>query len=311
MFEVPTPSPALPLGVEVSPLRRGRFRGGFIGAIFALFWIGLAQADESAPKFDQDQALQISQAAIGQELGDYRFLDGRGGIVELRQLRGRPLIINMVYTSCYHVCSTLTQQLARVVEIAQEALGADSFAVISIGFDTPNDTPDRMASYARARKVDLPNWRFLSADVPTIEQLTRDLGFVYFASAKGFDHTVQTTIVDSAGRVYKQVYGEAFPPPALIEPLKDLVFGRKAEASVLSNWIDNVRLICTVYDPSSGRYRFDYSIFIGAFVGVLCLGAAAVFIIHAWRDSVRPDKARPDKARPDPVVHDPKSDSIT
>ena len=255
--------------------------------MLALLGAGVAHANTNQQKFDQDQALAISQAAIGHQLGDYRLLDSRGDVIELHELRGRPLLINMVYTSCYHVCSTLTQQLGQAVEIAQEALGVDSFTVLSIGFDTPNDTPDRMASYARARGIDLPSWQFVSADASTIERLMQDLGFVYLPSAKGFDHTVQTTLVDREGRIYKQVYGELFPPPALIEPLKDLVFGRKAEASALSNWIDNVRLICTVYDPSSGRYRFDYSIFIGVFVGVVCLGAAAVFIIHAWRDSGR------------------------
>jgi len=303
LFKVLPPSPTLPHtkgeGVEsfilrkgkrvkVSLLRKGRFRRGVIGSLLILLSTGLAQASENPSKFDQEQALEISQSAIGQEVGDYRLLDSRGEAITLQQLRGRPLIINMVYTSCYHVCSTLTQQLARGVEIAQEALGEDSFAILSIGFDSPNDTPDRMASYARARNVSLPNWRFVSADVGTIDKLTKDLGFVYFPSAKGFDHTVQTTIIDGSGRVYKQVYGEAFPPPTLVEPLKDLVFGRKAEASALANWIDGVRLICTVYDPSSGRYRFDYSIFIGAFVGILCLGGALAFIIHAWRGSSRP-----------------------
>jgi protein SCO1/2 len=78
------------------------------------------------------------------------------------------------------------------VKVAQEALGGDSFAVLTIGFDTRNDTPQRMASFARARGVSLPNWWFLSTDSATIERLTRDLGFVFFPSPKGFDHTAQT-----------------------------------------------------------------------------------------------------------------------
>ena len=48
---------------------------------------------------------------------------------------------------------------------------------------------------------------------------------------------------------------------------------------MLGDWIERVRLLCTVYDSSAGRYRFDYSIFVAAGVGVLCLGAVGVFIV--------------------------------
>ena len=62
-------------------------------------------------------------------------------------------------------------------------------------------------------------WTFASADAATIERLARDAGFTYFASPKGFDHITQTTIIDAAGRVMLQVYGEDFAPPLVVEPL--------------------------------------------------------------------------------------------
>ena len=48
-----------------------------------------------------------------------------------------------------------------------------------------------------------------------------------------------------------------------------------------------MKLLCTVYDPAVGRYRFDYSIFVAAGVGLLCLGAVGVFLVRAWRESER------------------------
>jgi len=38
-----------------------------------------------------------------------------------------------------------------------------------------------------------------------------------------------------------------------------------------------------VYDPNTGRYTFDYSIFLGIFIGVLCLGSVAVFVVREWK----------------------------
>jgi protein SCO1/2 len=185
----------------------------------------------------------------------------------------------------------LTAHLARVTEVAWEAVGKDNCSVLTIGFDAPTDTPARMRVFARERGIDAPDWRFASADAETIANLTRELGFVFYRSPKGFDHIAQTTVLDARGRVYRQVYGASFEPPALVEPLKQLVFGTQANANTLSGWVNGVRLFCTVYDPTSGRYRFDYSLFVGIGVGLLTLGATAVFVLRAWRQSKPPTSA--------------------
>ena len=124
----------------------------------------------------------------------------------------------------------------------------------------------------------------------TLKALTSELGFTYAASPKGFDHMAQVSVIDANGRVYRQVYGDRFDPPALVEPLKELVFGLDASASASSmdRWVDNVRLFCTIYDPSTGRYRFDYSILFAIIIGILCLASIAVFIVRAWRQSSTP-----------------------
>jgi protein SCO1/2 len=76
-----------------------------------------------------------------------------------------------------------------------------------------------------------------------------------------------------------------------VEP-PELVFGRPVHGGVLSSWMDGVRLWCTVYDPRTGRYHFDYSYFVTILVGVISLGAVAVFIVGAWRESRRASARR-------------------
>jgi protein SCO1/2 len=245
----------------------------------------------NSPALDEKAALAISQAAIGRSVGDYSLTDSRGKTLRLKDLRGHPLLLSLIYTSCYHTCPLLTKHLAQVVEIAREALGDTSFTVLTIGFDTAVDTPERMRTYARERGINISEWFFLSADPVTIGALTRDVGFVYFESPRGFDHLTQITMLDAQGRVYAQIYGENFATPTLVEPLKQLVFGTPAQAHSLSGWINGVRLFCTIYDPSSGRYRFDYSLFIAIGVGVVSLGAVAVFVVRAWRQGSPPTSA--------------------
>ena len=263
--------------------------------ILAVFAMGRAMAqdhlpaitpDTDTPAYDEKTALAISQAAVGHAVGDYTFFGSHGQRVTLQALRGKPVVISMIYTSCYHICPTITKNLAKVVEIARDALGADSFTVLTIGFDTPVDTPDRMGLFARKQGVELNDWHFVGADAATIEGLSKDIGFQYFPSAKGFDHLIQATVLDGDGRVYRQIYDIAPEPPSLVEPLKELLYGKRVDTSPVKGLINNIRLFCTVYDPTTGKYRFDYSLFIEIAIGLLALGGIALFIIRAWRGSL-------------------------
>jgi len=232
---------------------------------------------------DDKSTLSISQAAIGKMLGDYTLKQPDGTAFELKTLRGKPVVISLIYTSCYHICPTTTRHLASVVRKARSALGDDSFVVLTIGFDVDRDKPEVMARFAAEQAVDMGGWYFLSMDSDTMTGLTRDLGFIFKPSAMGFDHLIQASIIDAQGRVYRQVYDMKFSTPMLIEPLKQLVYGKPGTSSVVDHLENRIRLFCTVYDPKTDRYIFDYSMFIGMIIGITTLLAFAWIIFREWR----------------------------
>ena len=236
--------------------------------------------------FEETAALKQSQAAIGGQVRDHRFVDVNGKTVRMSDFAGKPLVISLIYTSCYNTCPQITQSLARGAEIASEALGEDNYNIVTIGFDTQFDKPSAMRSFMRQQDISDANWNFLSADVTTVWRLSDDLGFSFSPSVQGFDHLTQTTILDVHGRVFAQVYGDDFPVPQLVEPLKSLVLGDgswKGVQGTLASIINSVRLACTVYDPQKDAYRFDYSIFIGMLIGFVCIAGTIAFVIReAW-----------------------------
>jgi protein SCO1/2 len=258
-----------------------------IGFVFLFLFnfevLSASNDDLTEDKYDNDKALKFSQAAIDRTIEGYKFINQDKQPVDITQYRGKPLIVSLIYTSCHHICPTLTNHLADVVKIAREALGEESFSVITVGFDTAVDTPERMRLYARERNINISGWDFLSTDKDTIDAFSNDVGFIFFKSAKGFDHLSQISLLDADSKVYRQIYGVNYEPPILIEPLKELIFGHRTEASMVAGWINNIRLFCTIYDPHSGRYEFDYSIFIGLILGIIILGAIAIFIVREWR----------------------------
>jgi len=239
-----------------------------------------AAGSGSVKTFQYKTALQSSQSAIGRTLDDYLLTDQKGRSLRLSDFRGKPLVLSLVYTSCYHICPMTTRHLSKVVEKARDALGHDSFSVAILGFDSYNDTPQAMISYAKKQGIENKEWFLLSADSEAINALSKQLGFLFFTSPNGFDHIVQASVVDAEGIVYTQVYGEVFETPLLVEPLKDLVLGRpKPGQTLIEELVDKVRFFCTAYDPNRDGYHFDYSLFIGLVIGALIILSGLVFVL--------------------------------
>ncbi|GBD44808.1 hypothetical protein HRbin40_02298 [bacterium HR40] len=263
--------------------------------LYALALFLSAPTEAAAAPLGVEAALQKSQAVLGRSLPDLAFSDVSGRRVRFADFSGRPFLLTLVYTACSDVCPLVVRNLHPIVENAQELFGADRFAVLTIGFDARHDTPDRMRAFMRSQGVSLPNWHFLSADQKTIDRLAEAVGFTFYPAAGGFEHMAQITVVDANGRIYRQIYGGAFAPPQIVEPLKDVVFGRFRPLADVESLIDKVRLFCTVYDPASGRYYFDYSLFMAIASGAFSLALVATLLVREWRRSVKLGSREPSR----------------
>lgn len=241
----------------------------------------VAQADQAG------DALAVSEGAIGRGLPDLRFTDTRGKSIQLSSLRGKPMLLTLIYTGCADVCPAIIENLAPAVRVAEDALGAGSFKAVVVGFDTRHDTPDRMRAFAHQHGAGGDDWLFLSADQTSLDKLSEAVGFSYFSSAGGFEHMAQVSVIDASGVVYRQVYGSSFTPPQIVEPLKDVVFGRERSLLSVTSIIDKVKLFCTVYNPNTGRYYFNYSLFASIVIGAVSLGAVGYVLVRETRKSMR------------------------
>src|SRR5512134_1473232 len=138
-----------------------------------------APAQEAAVKLDAQAALRDSQAAVGRTIADHVLLDRRERPVPLSQFRGKPLLVSFIYTGCFQICPTTTRSLAQAVARLSEDFGADTFNVVSIGFNQPFDSPQAMRTFAQQMRIDAPNWEFLSPTSAALQALTDDFGFRY------------------------------------------------------------------------------------------------------------------------------------
>lgn len=226
---------------------------------------------------DQEKALRDSMAVVGQRPVDHTLFDQNGQAVSLSDFRGKPLLVNFVYTACFRICPNSTRALRKAVDAMRGRFGTDQFNVISIGFDQPTDSPTAMREYAARQSIRDANWRFLSPDKDDVAEIARNFGFSFMATPMGFDHTLQVSVLDADGIIRQQVLGDTFSPDSLGEPLKRLLGGSLIrETRSWGDLLDKVRILCSVYDPETGRYRTDYSLYIEL------AGGATFILLMLW-----------------------------
>ncbi len=299
------PSALLPPGAVMNEnkrpfLRRLPIRCGV--AFLAIFATALLAKAAMAEKFNPNEAFQISQDALGRVISNYEFRDTKGNPVRISDYRGKPLILTFVYTGCISACPTILTNLAGAVDVARDALGEDSFELVTIGFDAAADSPKRMASFARKYGIDDVRWKFLSGDLPSIVGLADEVGFAFVPQAGGFVHTSQVSIIDEQGVLVHQVYGDSFEYPYFVEPLKRLVLHTETPFASLSDIINKVKFFCTIYDPAADVYKFDYGIFIQLGTGILVIGLVGRWVIINWIRIFRSERAARRRVRKETLL---------
>ena len=243
---------------------------------------------------DREAALAASRAAVGRVPGDFPMRDRRDREVRLSDYRGKPLLVNFIYSGCFEICPSSTVVLRNAVDAMRDRFGSDQFQVLSIGFDQPTDTPAALRSYAAQRRISDANWEFVSPRREDVEALARDFGFSYVATSGGFDHTLQVSILDAEGRIRQQVLGDAFSAESLGEPLRRLIAGRMLQdSSGIADLLDRVRILCSVYDSATGKYRVSYALYIEIAGGLTFIAAMLGFAIKEWRGARVPRRLMP------------------
>jgi protein SCO1 len=257
----------------------------------------------AVPALDEREALRAGEAAIGRAVPDLVLQDREGRPVRLADYRGKPLLVSFIYTGCFQVCPIQTRALHEAVKGLDVMLGPQQFNVVSIGFNQPFDAPDAMRSFARQHRIDYANWEFLAPPRERVEALTQAFGFSFVATPAGFDHVLGVTVVAPDGRIHSQVYGDRLRADQLGAPLRQLILGAPppTQASTLSTLVERVRILCTVYDPDTGEYRYDYKLIFELIGGAIFFFSVLVYLLLEWRDQRRARKQQRCTQQPAPA----------
>jgi len=103
-------------------------------------------------------------------LPDVSLIDQHGKTISLASLKGKPVLIDFIYTSCASTCPVLTAKIAAVARELGPALGAN-VTIVSITLDPEHDSPAQLAAYAKSQTADNNGWLFLTGKPADIDQV--------------------------------------------------------------------------------------------------------------------------------------------
>lgn len=130
-----------------------------------------------------------------------------GDVIQLQDLKGKTLVMVMIYTSCKAACPRLVADMRNIEsEIPSEKVKNIRFVLVSI--DPETDTPQRLKAFAIENLMDDEQWTFLQGTESGIREFANVLAVKYKQiSPMDFSHSNIISVFNSNGELVHQQEG--------------------------------------------------------------------------------------------------------
>ena len=239
----------------------------------------------------------LRQVGYDQRLGeqvplDLPFRDEAGRAVRLGQYFGkRPVILVLAYYRCPMLCDLVIQGVTSTLKPLTFNPG-EEFDVVVASFD-PKDTPQKAAERKKTTLHDYgrtghdAGWHFLTGPQPSIDALTRAVGFryAYDKERDEYAHPAGMVILTPGGKVSRYLFGIDFPP-------RNVRFGlMESSGEKIGTAVDQLLLYCYHYNPAIGRYSAAALNILRLAAGATVIGLIALILVLRRRESQQPRPA--------------------
>jgi protein SCO1/2 len=159
----------------------------------------------------------------GDYLPNFAMIDQHGDFLQIRSLRGKPFIMNFIFTRCRaaKMCPASTTRMADLQEAAREA-GLQALNFVTITFDPEFDSPGILRHYADGYGIEHHNFHLLTATQEVVDDLLRQFGILTMDEDGTINHTMATLLVDANGRVAFRKEGSTWSVQEFLKEAKEL-----------------------------------------------------------------------------------------
>jgi protein SCO1 len=184
-----------------------------------------------------------------------------------------PVVLVLGYYRCPNLCETEMQSVLQVLGALHVA--KDDYGVVAVSIDpreTASDARQRKAAYASIDAGWSTRLHMLSGDSTTVARIAHAAGFqyAYDRNTGQYVHPAGFLVASPDGRISRYFLGVAHSARDLRLALVEASEGR------LGSPVDRLVLLCSHYDPATGRYS------VAVMNAVRAVSLAVLVLLGAW-----------------------------
>lgn len=161
---------------------------------------------------------------LGEYIPNFAMIDQHGEFLQIRQLQGRPFMLNFIFTRCTvpTMCPASSTRMADMQDAAREA-ELKGLHFVSITFDPDFDSPGILNQYADGYGMESENFHLLTMSQSVVDDLLRQFGILTMEEDGTINHTMATLLVDANGRVAYRKEGATWSTKDFMEAATKLL----------------------------------------------------------------------------------------
>jgi protein SCO1/2 len=153
-------------------------------------------------------------------LTNAKLVDQNGNQVALTSLKGKPMVVDFIYTSCPGPCLMETAKLANVALRLGNDLGS-KVTIVSISVDPEHDGPKQLLDYSRQQGADQKGWYFLTGGPAEVDQALAGFKLSRQVEPDGsVGHLVGMMLIGPDGRLIREYNGEVVKAKDIVDDVK-------------------------------------------------------------------------------------------
>jgi len=190
----------------------------FLVATFALGAVALAGASRDGSATDDgERRFEGAMLPAGLRAPDFALTDQNGEPISMRALRGRPVVVTFLYTTCEETCPTQAQQIKGAFAELRE-----DFPAVAVAVDPPRDTPARARAFLAEQRM-TGRLDFALGSRAELEPVWE--GFATQPQRDDLEHTGRLVLVDPRGVQRVSFPVDQVTPDGLAHDLRLLAAG--------------------------------------------------------------------------------------
>ncbi len=170
---------------------------------------------------------KVSEPNVGDEIPDFALLNQDNKRINLKNYRGRALVVTFIYTRCPlpDYCPLMTDNFAVIHKTLSETPALQKRVhLLSITVDPEFDKPAVLRDYGLKHNggQKFETWEFATGSKEEVKHIATHFGLYYSTEKDQIVHNLQTAIISPDGKLVKIYRGNDWKPEEIVSELQKL-----------------------------------------------------------------------------------------